>query len=165
MGAGGLAALPSYQAGGVNIVAADEFQSLLQMTPGITARFAPLTGARPLVAGGAGTVDEIAPYTEESLVRGHTSFCLGASSARRVAEGGWQVLDLTYYTADTYFLSFSVYRLWPWEGGTLVWEVDYASAPFRGYLGGIDRVFAGKEMTKDSAGAVATLRKELADGK
>ena len=165
VGAGGLAALPSYKAGGVNIIAADEFRSLLKMTPGIATRFAPLTGAKPLVAGGGTSADEIAPYTEESLVRGHTSFCLGATEAARTAEnGGWQVLDLTYYTADTYFLSFSMYQLWPWEGGTLVWEVDYASAPFRGYLGGLDRVFAGKEMTKDSTGSVATLRKELAAG-
>ena len=162
VGAGGLVALPSYKAGSVNIVAADEFRSLLKMTPGIAARFAGLTGARPLAASGAAAVDEIAPYAEESLVRGHTSFCLGATAALRAAEGGWQVLDLTYYTADTYFLSFSVYQLWPWEGGTLVWEVDYASAPFRGYLGGLDRVFAGKEMTKDSTGSVTTLRKELA---
>ena len=163
VGAGGLAALPSYKAGGVNIAAADEFRSLLKMTPEIAARFTGLTGARPLAAGGAGAVEEIAPYAEESLVRGHTSFCLGAAAAEHSAEGGgWQVLDLTYYTADTYFLSFSLYQLWPWEGGTLVWEVDYASAPFRGYLGGIDRVVAGKEMTKDSSGSVATLRKELA---
>ena len=164
VGAGGLAALPSYKAGNVNIVAADEFRNLLRMTPEIAARFSPLSGARPLTASGVGTVDEIAPYTEESLVHGHTSFCLGATTALKAAEGGWQVLDLTYYTADTYFLSFSVYQLWPWEGGTLVWQVDYASAPFRGYLGGLDRVIAGKEMTKDSTGAVATLRKELAAG-
>ena len=165
VGAGGLAALPSYKAGGVNIVAADEFRSLLKMTPKIAERFAGLTGARPLAGGAGAVVDVIAPYTEESLVRGHTSFCLGATAAARAANGGWQVLDLTYYTADTYFLPFSLYQLWAWEGGTLVWEVDYASAPFRGYLGGLDRVVAGKEMTKDSAGAVATLRKELATGR
>ena len=151
VGAGGLAALPSYKTAGVDIVAADEWRNLLGMTPGIAAKFAPLTGTRPLAAGGVGA-DEVAPYAEESLVRGHTSFCLGATAAKTAESGGWQVLDLTYYTADTYFLSFSLYRLWPWEGGTLVWEVDYASAPFRRYLGGIDRVFAGKEMTKDSAG-------------
>ena len=161
VGAGGLAALPSYKTGDA-IIAADEFRNLLKMTPSIAARFAPLTSARPLDANGASSVDEISPYTEESLVRGHTSFCLGAAAALRAADGGWQVLDCTYYTADTYFLSFSLYQLWPWEGGTLVWQVDYASAPFRGYLGGLDRVFAGKEMTKDSAGSVATLRKELA---
>ena len=162
VGAGGLAALPPYKAGDATIAAADEFRSLLKMTPTIAARFAPLTGARPLNASGAGTVDEISPYAEESLVRGHTSFCLGAAAALQTANGGWQVLDCTYYTTDTYFLSFSVYQCWPWEGGTLVWQVDYASAPFRGYLGGLDRAFAGKEMTKDSAGSVATLRKELA---
>ena len=162
VGAGGLAALPAYKAGTVNISAGAEVRSLFKMTPAIPPKFIELTVAKPLTPDGMGGGDESVPYAEESLVQGHTSFCLGASAAHQGRSGTWQVIDLTYYTADTYFLSFSLYQLWPWEGGTLVWEVDYASAPFRGYLGGLDRVFAGKEMTKDSAGSVATLRKELA---
>ena len=162
VGAGGLAALPAYKAGAVNINAGAEVRSLFKMTPAIPPKFIELTVAKPLTPDGAGVGDESVPYAEESLVQGHTSFCLGASAAHEGRSGTWQVLDLTYYTADTYFVSMSLYQLWPWENGTLVWEVDYASAPFRGYLGGLDRVFAGKEMTKDSTGAVATLRKELA---
>ena len=167
VGGGGFAALPSYKAAdGATIQAAGEIRSLLKMTPKVAARFTPLTGARGLLDGGGTTAQEIVPYAEESLVRGHTSFCLGAMAAMPTPgeTTGFLVLDCSYYTTDTYFLSFSLYQAWPWEGGTLVWEVDYASAPFRSYLGGVDRVFAGREMTKDSTGAVATFRKELAKG-
>lgn len=161
VGGGGFAALPAYKSGGVTLRASDEIHSLLKMTPAIAARFSPLTGARPLFSGGTGLLDEVAPYAEESIVHGHTSFCLGVVASRRSADG-FLAMDCTYYTADTYFLSVSLYQLWPWEGGTLVWQVDYASAPFRSYLGGVDRLFAGKEMTKDSTGAVQTFRKEIA---
>ncbi len=161
VGGSGFAALPAYKANGVTIHAADEIGSLLKMTPGIAARFAPLLTARPLFADGPATLDEVVPYAEQSLVRGHTSFCLGVIATLRTPTG-CQALDCTYYTADTFFVSVALYQMWPWEGGTLVWEIDYASAPFRSYLGGIDRVFAGKEMTKDSTGAVQTFRKEIA---
>ena len=165
VGAGGFAAQPSYKSGGATISAADEFRSLLKMTPTIAARFAPLTGAKPLADGSGTTADEVVPYAEESQVHGHTSFGLGVMSALRTPGGnGWLAADYTYYTADTYFVSLTVYQFWPWEGGTLVWQVDYASAPFRSYLGGVDRTFAGREMAKDSAGAVATFRKELTKG-
>ncbi len=161
VGTGGFAALPAYQANGVTIRASDEFKSLLKMTPAIAARFAPLTGARPFFPDGTTEADEVVPYAEESQVRGHTSFCLGATASLRTSTG-WQAFDCTYYTADTFFVSVTLYQMWPWENGTLVWEVDYASAPFRSYLGGLDRLFAGKEMTRDSTGAVQTFRKEIA---
>ena len=159
----GFAGLPEYQAGGVNIRAADEFKSLLKMTPGIAARFAALTEAKPFFTESADAADEVAPYAEQSQVNGHTSLCLGMLAARKTP-GAWQVLDCTYYTADTYFLSVSLYQLWPWEDGTLVWQVDYVSAPFRSYLGGLDRLFAGKEISKDSAESIRLFRREISGG-
>ena len=159
MADGGLTAVPSYVAAGTTIRAADEVRSLLKMTPGIAARFAPLTGARPLFADSGAAADEVSPYAEQSQVNNHTSLCLGVLAARR-SPGSWQVLDCSYYTADTYFVSLSLYQIWPWENGALVWQVDYVSAPFRSYLGGLDRVFASKEMSKDSAGAVRIFRRE-----
>ena len=163
VGAGGLAALPSYKAGGgehrrggrVSESAQDDAED--RGTIYGVDRCAAAGGRR-----GSGGGRDRAVHGGVAGARATPVFCLGATAAARAANGGWQVIDLTYYTADTYFLSFSLYQLWPWESGTLVWEVDYASAPFRGYLGGVDRVFAGREMTKDSAGAVGTLRKELA---
>ena len=35
--------------------------------------------------------------------------------------------------------------------GTLVWQVGFVSAPFRSYLGGVDRYVAGKQMTAGNA--------------
>lgn len=159
MAGGGFAGVPSYVAGGTTIRAADEVKNLLRMTPGIAARFAPLTGARPLFSDGGAVADEVVPYAEQSQVNNHTSLCLGVLAARKTPES-WQVLDCSYYTADTYFISLSLYQIWPWENGTLVWQVDYVSAPFRSYLGGLDRVFASKEISKDSAGSIRIFRRE-----
>ena len=146
---GGLASMPAYQAGGATIRAADEYRSLLKMTPAIAAKFAGLTGAKPFFADGAQTADETVPYAEQGDVNGHTSFTLGALAARKSPDS-WQVVDCTYYAADTYFVSLSLYQFWTWEGGTLVWEIDYIAAPFRSYLRGVDRLFAGKELSKES---------------
>ena len=160
MGAGGFAAIPPYKANGGTIHAAAEYRGLLGMTPTTAAHFAGLTGARPLFPDGEGAADETLGYAEHSKVNGHNSFGLGVLAARKGAEG-WQVVDCTYYTTDTFFMSVAVYQLWAWEGGTLVWEIDYTSAPFRAYLGGIDRAFASKEISKDSAGAVRLFRREV----
>lgn len=159
MAAGGLAAVPAYSAGGVNIAAATEFKSLLRMTPAISAHFTPVTELRPLNPAAAG--GETAAYAEQSLVRGHTSYCLGNLVARPTAAGAWQVADCTYYAVDTYFMSVALYQLWPWENGTLVWQVDYASAPFRAYTGGLDKVLAGREMLKDGAQGIRLFRREV----
>lgn len=157
---GGLAGVPTYAAGGgVTLNARSEFQSLLKMSPVIAARFAPLTDAQPMFPGGP-TPDEAMFYAEQSQVRSHTSFNLGLVAARK-APGSWQVLDCTYYAADTFFLSVNLYQLWSWENGTLVWQVDYVSAPFRAYTIGLDKAFAGKEMRRDTATAVRVFRREV----
>ena len=146
---GGLPAMPAYQAGSATIRAADEYRSLLKMTPAIAKTFAGLTAAKPFSSDGASAADETVPYAEQGDVNGHTSFTLGVLAARKSADS-WQVVDCTYYAADTYFVSLSLYQFWAWEGGTLVWEIDYIAAPFRSYLGGVDRLFAGKELSKES---------------
>lgn len=157
MGASGLAGQPPYTSGGITIAPLAELRSLLKMTPSIASRFAALTDTKSLVSGGPGTVDETQPYADQSQVRNHTSFSLGVLAARKLP-GSWQVLDCTYYTADTYFVSLTLYQLWPWENGTLVWQIDYASAPFRSHLGGIDKLFAGREMVRESAQTIQIFR-------
>ena len=46
--------------------------------------------------------------------------------------------------------SVSFYEMLPQDDGTVVWQIDFASAPFRSFTGGLDRVFAGNEMAKES---------------
>lgn len=160
MAAGGLGAVPDYTAGDVTISAQREFRSLLKMTPAIAAHFTPLIEDKTLRSGGPAAAEEVVPYAEESEVRSHTSWCLGVMGAHKTG-AGWQVYDCTYYAADTYFLTVSLYQLWPWANGTLVWQVGYISAPFRPWLIRADKVFAGREMVKDNLKSIQTLRHQL----
>ncbi len=73
----------------------------------------------------------------------------------------WQVVDCVYYPSDTYFMSLNFFQLWPVDGGTLVWHVGLVSAPFRSYLGGIDRYFAGKIMTQATLATIKAFRADL----
>ncbi len=57
-------------------------------------------------------------------------------------------------------MSAIAYQLWPMENGTLVWQADFVSAPFRAFTGGLDRVFAGREMIKESQQTIRLLRAE-----
>lgn len=158
---GGLAKVPAYTANGATIEAGKEFKNLLKMAPAIGARFAPLTESKWIHKGAPpAPTEEVVLYGEDSLVNGHTGFCLGFLGARK-SPTSWQVIDCSYYTSDTYFLSIALYQLWPWENGTLVWEVDYASAPFRAYLAHIDKTIAGNQMVKETAQAVQLLRRDM----
>ncbi len=157
---GGLAAVPNYSAGGTEINARGEFRNLLKMTPQIAARFAPLTDARPLVAGAGTAADEAGGYWSQARVRGRAHLGLGLLCARKTP-GFWQVLDSTYFTSGTYYLSVDLYQLWPWENGTLVWQVDYISAPFRSYAIGLDKVLAAREMLKDTGVSIRLFRRDV----
>ncbi len=154
--AGGLAALPWYNANDEHISPGAEFHSLMKIAPTIAAQFAPLLSKAPF-SGATNPPDELAPYWEASLVRGHTSLHGGFLSARKSA-ASWQIADCTYYASDTYFFSVVLYELWPVENGTLVWQIDFVSAPFRGFIGGVDRIFAGKQMINDDAQTAKLFR-------
>ena len=79
----------------------------------------------------------------------------------RKSPGSCQVLDTTYFTSGTYYLSIDLYQLWPWENGTLVWQVDYISAPFRSYAIGVDKVLAAREMLKDTGRSIRLFRRDV----
>lgn len=145
--AGGLAAAGDFPLGDGTISAPEELRGLLGMTPAISALFGGVTGM-----GGDRWL-----YAERASTQGHTSFSLGTLTAQAGAES-WQIMDCTYYTSDTYFMSVDLYYLWAWEGGTLVWQVDYVSAPFRAYAHGLDKIFAGREMIKETAKSIESFR-------
>lgn len=157
---GGLAAVPTYSVSGTEINARVELRSLVKMTPKIAAHFAPLTEARPLVANAKTAADEAGGYWAQAQVRGRAHLGLGLLCARKSPDS-WQVLDSTYFTSGTYYLSVDLYQLWPWENGTLVWQVDYISAPFRSYAIGLDKVLAAREMLKDTGVSIRHFRRDV----
>ena len=154
--AGGLNALPHFSANKTDTSQRAEFDGLMTLAPKVAAHFQPLINAKP-IAGSGSSADDIVPYWQETLVRNHTTLHAGFLCAQK-RPGSWMVADCTYFTSDTYFMSVTLYELFPIENGTLVWQIDFVSAPFRSYLGGADRYFAGKEIVKETMKTIQLFR-------
>ena len=159
LGTGGLAAVPSYRAADTEIAARAEFEALLKMAPAIAARFASLTNGRPFSAAGLAP-DSTNMYWEASLVRGHTGLHNGVLCTRKNANS-WQAVDLSYYVSDTYILSMTLYEIWPSDRGTLLWQIDFVSAPFHNFGNAVERTFAGRELLKEAAQWIRLFRSDL----
>lgn len=155
---GGLSTLPHFIGSNIDISPRGEFDGLMKLAPKISAHFQPLLATKPF-AGGEIAADEVVPYWQQTLVRGHTTLHAGFVAARKVKS--WQVADCTYFTSDTYFMSVTLYELFPIDNGTLIWQIDFVSAPFRSYLGGADRFFAGKEMVRETAKTIQLFRHDV----
>jgi hypothetical protein len=156
---GGLDELPSFQASKIDISIRSEFDGLMKMTPKIASHFQSLISAKPFSESGH-SPDEVVPYWQKTLVQGHTTLHAGFLAVVKRSTS-WEVADCTYFTSDTYFMSVTLYELFPIENGTLVWQIDFVSAPFRSYLGGTDRFFAGKEMIKGAAKSIRLFRADV----
>ena len=155
---GGLAAVPPYGSD-KSISPGSEFRGLLSLAPRVARHFQPITEAQPLVAMGK-PVSEAVGYWEATKVRDHTTLQLGLFAARK-APDSWQLVDCVYYPSDTYFMALDLFQLWPVGGGTLVWQVGFVSAPFRSYLGGVDRYVAGKQMIQETLNTIKTFRADF----
>ncbi len=155
---GGLAAVAPYGAD-LSISPHSEFRGLLTLAPKAAQHFRPVTGAQPLVAGGK-PASEAVGYWEATKVRDHTTLQLGLFVAQKSPES-WQLIDCVYYPSDTYFMALDLFQLWPTDGGTLVWQVGFVSAPFRSYLGGIDRYVAGKQLQQETIDTIKAFRADL----
>lgn len=155
---GGLQGIPPYRSDR-SISPGSEFKSLLTLNSAAAKQFRPLITARPLNGNGP-AADEAVGYWETAEVRGHTTLQLGVFAARKTA-AAWQLADCVYYPSDTYFMALDLFQLWSWDGGTLVWQVGYVSAPFRTYLGGIDRYVAGKQQLEETIAAIKAFRSDV----
>lgn len=152
---GGIAAVAPYGSE-QSISPGSEFRGLLTLNRTAARHFRPVLSGKPL-AGNGPAADGTVGYWETSLVRGHTTLQLGLFAAHKSA-GSWQLVDCVYYPTDTYFMALDLFQLWPVEGGTLVWQVGFVSAPFRTYLGGVDRYLAGKQMTEETIDTIKSFR-------
>lgn len=156
---GGIAAVAPFSSDRA-LSPASEFRGLLSLQPIAVKHFRPILESRPLAANGSGAPNEAVGYWETLLVRGHTTLQLGVFSSRKSPDS-WQLSDCVYYPSDTYFMVLDLFQLWPVDGGTLVWQVGLVSAPFRSYLGGVDRFVASKQMTSETIDTVKAFRADM----
>lgn len=155
--------------GGLNAVApygtdepispGSEFRGLLTLAPKAAMHFRPITDARPMFSGGEPATEAVG-FWEAFRVRDHTILQLGLFAGRKGSDS-WQLIDCVYYPSDTYFMALDLFQLWPVDGGTLVWQVGFVSAPFRSYLGGIDRFIAGRLMMQATLDTTIAFRADV----
>lgn len=155
---GGLEAVPPYGAD-KSISPRSEFRALLSLAPRTARHFEAIAEAQPLVAGGK-PASEAVGYWEATKVRDHTTLQLGLFAARKSPDS-WQLVGCVYYPSDTYFMALDLFQLWPVDGGTLVWQVGFVSAPFRTYLGGVDRYIAGQQLNQETIETIRAFRADL----
>lgn len=156
LASGGIRAVAPYSSGDKSISPNSEFRGLLPLDPSAAKHFGPILHARPFSSGGSASGETVG-YWETTIVRGHTTLQLGVFTGRKSAHS-WQLVDCVYYPTDTYFMALDCFQLWSVDGGTLVWQVGYVSAPFRSYLGGADRYIAGKQMTGETIDTINAFR-------
>jgi hypothetical protein len=136
-----------------------EFRGLLTLAPKAAQHFRAVTGVQPFATKGK-PASETVGYWEASRVRNHNTLQIGLFAAQKSTDS-WQLIDCLYYPSDTYFMSLNLFQLWSMEGGTLVWQVGFVSAPFRSYLGGVDRYVAGKMMRQETINTIKAFRRDL----
>jgi hypothetical protein len=155
---GGLSAVAPYVSI-EGISPGSEFRGLLTLAPKIARHFQLIIGAKPIISTGE-PASEAVGYWEATKVRDHTTLQLGLFAARKGSDS-WQLIDCVYYPSDTYFMALDLFQLWPVDGGTLVWQVGFVSAPFRTYLGGVDRFVAGKQMMQETLDIINAFRADV----
>ena len=152
---GGLPDVPPYGSDS-SISPASEFQNLLSMTRKAREHFQAILNAPPF-APGAKAAGETVAFWNSTNVQKHNTLQLGTRSAQKSADS-WQLVECVYYPSDTYFMALNLFQFWPLDDGTLVWQVGFVSAPFRTYLGGVDRYVAGKLMTDETLETINEFR-------
>lgn len=162
LASGGIGALAPFGSD-PSISPGSEFRGLLTLNSTAAHHFRPVLNAQPLSAKGP-AADDAVGFWESAIVRGHTTLQLGLFAGRKAGDS-WQLVDCIYYPTDTYFMSLDLFQLWPVDGGTLVWQIGFVSAPFRSYLGGVDRYVAGKQMTAETLDTIRAFRADFGPGK
>jgi hypothetical protein len=159
----GIGAVVPYRDSDKSVSPGSEFRGLVPLNPSAAKHFRALLNSRPFSSSGSAPNESLG-YWETSIVRGHTTLQLGVFTARESTDS-WQLVDCVYYPTDTYFMALDCFQLWSVDGGTLVWQVGYVSAPFRNYLGGVDRYVAGKQMTGETIDTIKAFRASFGKGR
>ena len=139
---GGLTAVAPY--GGDNSISpASEFRGLLTLAPKAARHFQSVTKTRPLrPQRRSGQRGGRILGNDQGARSHHVTTRSFRGAERPPTPGSWSTVFTIRRTRISWPLD--LFQLWPVDGGTLVWQVGFASAPFRSYLGGVDRYVAGK---------------------
>jgi hypothetical protein len=139
----GLLKAEPYDLGGTPFKLAPELVGLLKQRAPVLKRFVSVMDE--IMTGKPGTNLPVVYYWENEKIQGSQNIGLGAVHALKTATG-YQLADLTYYSASSYYISITLHELWPvtvnGKAQTYVWRGDYVISPSIGYTRGIERMAA-----------------------
>jgi hypothetical protein len=161
---GGTAGEAPYNYGGETVRPNDEVNSLLKQQGKIRKQFSGLLGQTGIGQGGGSLRAEL--YWELLDVDDHGVVTLGASYNKAGQNGTYQSADVLYYASGGYYVSVTLYQMWPVSVGgkasTLVWRGDMISSASLASLHGVERLGSESAMMKEITKSVTLFRKDTA---
>ena len=104
----------------------------------------------------------VPPFYYWSLFEANHHAIVNLGVAYRVADGDrYQVADVEYYVSGDYYVSVTLYEVWPVAGGALVWRVDLFAAPMLEYTKGMERLAYEVMMVQEIKQETRCLRDDL----
>ncbi len=162
---GGIAALPAYRRGAEEVHPLDEARSLLAEEMSLAQHFGSLlrqTGLSGEAPSGLSQPSQ--GYWELSKISDHATLTLGAVFTRPSGPSV-QVLDCQYFATGSYYLSLTLYELWPvtvdGREATLVWRGDLFSAPSLAVTRGTERLAYGAIMLQEIKKTIRFFREDV----
>jgi len=159
---GGTSAQLPYDHGGEAIRVTDEVNGLLRQQEKIRRQFSGFLGKTGIGRGAGSISPEL--YWELLDVDDQGVVTLGAYYNRASAGGGYQAADVLYYASGGYYVSLTLYQMWPvnveGKASTLVWRGDMISAASLASLHGVERLGSESAMMKEISKAVTLFRRD-----
>ena len=159
---GGTAAQPPYDHGGQAIRVTDEVNGLLRQQEKIRRQFSGFLGSTGIGRGAGSLSPEL--YWELLDVDDQGVVSLGASYNRGGSGGSYQAADVLYYASGGYYVSLTLYQMWPvnveGKASTVVWRGDMISAASLASLHGVERLGSESAMMKEISKAVTLFRRD-----
>jgi hypothetical protein len=162
----GLDNLDTYETGRAPVKPADEMRQLLDEVPEVREHFRGLLSQTGLL-GSPNAAPRLAPacYAELMNAQVSASFDLGAIFVKELPGGEVQVLDCQYYSSAAYYVSLTLFHLWPIQvdgaPATLAWRGDLLSAPLLEVTHGTARMAWGLVMMREIKQSIQIFQKDI----
>ena len=159
---GGTAAQPPYDHSGASVRPNNEFTGLLGEQEKIRKEFAGLIDSTGIGHGGGSLRPEL--YWELLEAEDQGVLTLGAFYSQTSA-GGVRAADALYYASGGYYVSLTLYQMWPVNVGgkdsTLVWRGDMTSSASLAELHGVEKLASESSMMKEISKAISLFRRDI----
>lgn len=154
---GGIGRVAAYETGGNNVRPGAELSSLLRSQGNLQKHFGGLVASTVESGGGKPVLSwELFEADDEAVAS------LGAFYVRPQAGGAVQAVDCGYYSGGGYFVSLTLFQMWPVEiegkPSTLVFRADLVSSAQLGALRGVERMGAESLMQKKIKRGITLVR-------